>query len=51
MDGGFELQKKNLEQSDGHMSIKLRSKSFTTLLHFNALTSGRGYAINQNGLP
>jgi hypothetical protein len=28
MDGSFELQKQNLEQFDGHMPIKLRSKSF-----------------------
>jgi len=35
MDRDFELQKKNLEQSNGHMSIKLRSKSFMILLYFN----------------
>jgi hypothetical protein len=41
MDGGFELQI-NLEQSNGHMSIKLRSKSFMILLHFSALTLSEG---------
>jgi hypothetical protein len=39
---GFNYKKKILEQSDGHMSISLQTKSFMIPLHMSALTLGQG---------